>query len=109
MRNDKRACIFEHEGFTYVANFELMTFWIITEEDETSPVTTLEFQKHNSSVWAYRTEGSDGPYQVDNDLALAEKFNFYYNQYLNRIIVGKDGRASHTAKEVQLLRVRASD
>lgn len=92
MRNNKRACIFEHEGFIYTCDFELMMVWIVTEEDEANPVTTLEYKRIERGVWAYRSEGIDGPYQVDNDQELAAKIDLHYEQYLNRLIVGKDRR-----------------
>lgn len=106
MKNDKRACIFEHEGFMYVCNFELMTVWIVTEEDEANPVTTLEYKRMAPGVWSYRPEGSDGLYQVDNDQDLADKIDVHYEQYLNRIIVGKNVRQTYIPEEIKMLRVR---
>lgn len=108
MRNDKRACIFEHEGFTYVCNFETMNLWTITEEDTDGPVTTLEITHCSPGVWAYRHEGSNDFY-YENDKAFSEKLDAHYQQYLNRLIVGQDGRATHIPKAVPMLRVRQAD
>lgn len=92
MLNHKCECIFDHEGFLYVCNFKTMTMWIIYEEDEADPITTLEIARDSQGAWSYRISGSDADFTQDSDRDMVAKLEKYYERYLNIVIVGKDAR-----------------
>lgn len=108
MRNAKSACILEHNDFTYVANFDSMILWVITEEDEDDPVTTLEIARFDHKRWGYRPYKSESEFTEDSDVELVEKLERHYEQYLNQMIVGRYGRLpANQASQFRMQRVRA--
>lgn len=109
MINKKRECIFDHEGFLYVCNFETMTMWVIQEEDDEDPVTTLEITRDDHGQWFYRMKDSEAPYQRDPDTDLVRKLERRYEQFLNTMIIGSrrdGGNQANLPSKVPTQRVR---
>lgn len=98
MSHDRSACIFEHDGFTYVCNFKDMVFWIMHEDDDVEPISYLELHRLKAGHWAYRPAGSDSLFQQDNDNELIKLLEKNYERYIASIIVGEMVRGSEAAK-----------
>lgn len=110
MKNKKQECIFDHEGFLYVCNFATMTMWVIQEEDDEDPVTTLDIQRDDRGNWLYRMQDSEAEFQIDPDRELVAKVEKFYERFLNTIIVGQNAKTtSDLAGHVPNTRVRAVD
>ena len=104
MINRKHACIFEHYGFIYVCDFDSMIVWVVFEEDDADPVTTLKLKRVSYKDWRYKKYDDcedrelDDHFQYESDEAFVAKVEKNYELFINRLITEKCARRNSTKK-----------